>query len=86
MVTGCDVALECQSMWQWKSGYNSIVRVKKQMVSRQSRPTGMYSSHNKTDKQLARVLLSKYTPPPQKKKKTKTYLSVKLNIKVSHPG
>lgn len=85
MVTGCDVALECQSMWQWKSGYNSIVRVKKQMVSRQSRPTGMYSSHNKTDKQLARVLLSKYTPPP-KKKQTKTYLSVKLNIKVSHPG
>lgn len=75
MVTGCDVALECQSMWQWKSGYNSIVRVKKQMVSRQSRPTGMYSRHKKTDKQLARALLSKYTPPPQKNKQKPIYLS-----------
>lgn len=68
MMTGCHVALECQSMWQWRSGYNSIVRVKKQMVSRESRLTGMYSRHNKIEGQLARVLLSKYTPHKNKRK------------------
>lgn len=75
MVTGCDVALECKSMWQWKSGYNFIVRFKKQMLSRESRPTGMYSRHNKIDGQLARVLPSKYTPPLPKNKQKPIYLS-----------